>query len=58
MARVSPWKTVPGVVALGGVVFLLTGSSAAHADPRPADDAIELRLLVDDCPASTSATAP
>ncbi|WP_440071769.1 hypothetical protein [Streptosporangium sp. OZ121] len=57
MARVSPWKAVPGVVALGGVVFLLTGS-AAHADPRPAHDAIELRLLVDDCPASASAIAP
>ncbi|WP_344898455.1 hypothetical protein [Streptosporangium longisporum] len=38
-----------------GAVFLLTGS-AAHADPRP--DAVELRLLVDDCPAPTSATAP
>ncbi|MFF3439454.1 hypothetical protein [Streptosporangium sp. NPDC002721] len=57
MARVSPWKAVPGVVALGGVVFLLTGS-AAHADPRPAHGAIELRLLADDCPAPTSATAP
>ncbi|MGJ6966571.1 hypothetical protein ACSDR0_32140 [Streptosporangium sp. G11] len=57
MARVSPWKAVPGVVALGGVVFLLTGS-AAHADPRPAHDAIELRLLVDDCPVSAPVTAP
>ncbi|MEU3162977.1 hypothetical protein [Streptosporangium sp. NPDC006930] len=57
MAHVSPWKAVPGVVALAGVVFLLTGS-AAHADPRPTHDAVELRLLVDDCPASTSATAP
>ncbi|MFI6510267.1 hypothetical protein ACIBCT_21890 [Streptosporangium sp. NPDC050855] len=55
MTRVSPWKAVPGVLALGGAVFLLTGS-AAHADPRPG--AVELRLLVDDCPSSTSATAP
>ncbi|WP_344971704.1 hypothetical protein [Streptosporangium fragile] len=59
MARTSRWKVVAGAGALGGAAFLMTGS-VAYAEPRPVDDGIELRLLVDDCPASVPnpATAP
>jgi hypothetical protein len=49
MARTSRWRSVAGVLALGGGAFLATGSAAA-ADPVPSD--LVLRLVVDDCHAA------
>ncbi|MDH2425445.1 hypothetical protein [Sphaerisporangium sp. TRM90804] len=55
MARASRWKTVGLVMALSGGALLTTGS-VAHADPGP--DAVELRLVLDDCPKGAPTVAP
>ena len=57
MAR-TRWKLVAGVMALSGGAFLATGS-AALAEPTPAPQDLELRLVVDDdCPKDASVAQP
>ncbi|MFD1938816.1 MULTISPECIES: hypothetical protein [Nonomuraea] len=46
MARTSRWKV--GAVVLAGVALVMTGSAASFADPGP--QAVELRVVLDDCP--------
>ncbi|GAA2358738.1 hypothetical protein [Nonomuraea africana] len=46
MARTSRWKV--GAVVLAGVALVMTGSAPSFAGSDPT--ALELRVVVDDCP--------
>ncbi|GLW08647.1 hypothetical protein Misp01_37770 [Microtetraspora sp. NBRC 13810] len=57
MAATTRWRSVAGILALSGGAFFATGS-AASAEPVPAQNDVELRLVVDECDKTAGATQP